>query len=1007
MKKHRFFAVALALLMLLQAAPTVAFADGGTSNGNVYIVGNDELLDETLTNEDESGYFNNGTYTNCELDEDGEYYVNKQFDWVEGTDKSEGVITFKTKLGFDYPLERTVVYAFTPCTGHNFSKDVAKNNIEYLLGSYDRLDLITVTGVREDASESGRPFGQYVTTYEDIHIVENVGEDTDGDGKADYLNLLDGDYTGDGWGGFHGIPSDVWNRAGCHFNRSVYTGLYAYLAGMDDAMELESNPTQRITEFSREGVDELSGIYVSFDGVLSNGMLNRSGDHKHDFVVTMGVPYEWDGESFSNTAITYPDINYDCWELLYNYDKEGKYYSFGLDSTGRIPEISFWYTEMDEDESINDTDDAALYYRMWNEVLAMANPALLAKMKKTESDPITCAGIPKDALWNGETRTLYDASTGKGFLVRRYGIQNYYFRNNQDYVFDYAYNITFEEAGVPANELTLADQISDYFKLSPNAETKVEWEADPADGAEVEYTIDEEAGKVIFHIVRYKADTELTFRIYVAVNEDNGEICEWVDTNDSATLTINVGADEGEEPEVYEITSPKAHLETLLKDITVNKVWEDTGLSDYRPDSIKFSLYADDKKVDTAVVTADDDWSWTFADVPVYKNGEEIEYTVREDTLPGYTATVEETESDVWTVTNEIILKDISVVKTWDDGGQRNSRPDSITFRLYADSVEIDSADVTADDDWSWTFEDLPIYKNGEKIVYAVKEDAVDDYETTIKEVEPGVWKVTNKKKTNFDDPTNPPAPDPDDPRPDLNTKDHYAYIIGYPDGLVRPNGTITRAETVTIFFRMLTDASRDAVWSTDNSFTDVKAADWFNNAISTMENGGIINGYPDGSFNPNGKITRAEFAAMAIRFFQDAKVGPSRFSDTIGHWAEEAINKALEQGLITGYPDGTFRPDQPITRAEAMTIVNRVLKRAPHKDHLLPERDMIVWPDNMDKTVWYYADVQEATNSHEYTMNGEYENWERELPVRDWVAFEKMWSNSHSASNPGEVIGD
>ena len=89
------------------------------------------------------------------------------------------------------------------------------------------------------------------------------------------------------------------------------------------------------------------------------------------------------------------------------------------------------------------------------------------------------------------------------------------------------------------------------------------------------------------------------------------------------------------------------------------------------------------------------------------------------------------------------------------------------------------------------------------------------------------------------------------------------------------------------------------------------------------------------------------------------------------------------------------------------MTIVNRVLKRAPHKDHLLPERDMIVWPDNMDKTVWYYADVQEATNSHEYTMSGEYENWERELPVRDWVAFEKMWSNAHSASNPGEVIGD
>jgi S-layer homology domain. len=303
----------------------------------------------------------------------------------------------------------------------------------------------------------------------------------------------------------------------------------------------------------------------------------------------------------------------------------------------------------------------------------------------------------------------------------------------------------------------------------------------------------------------------------------------------------------------------------------------------------------------------------------------------------------------------------------------------------------------------------MPVYSNGEEIVYTVTEDAVKGYEaTSIEETEPGVWSITNEKQsTPFEDPTNPTEPVRPDPTPALNTKDHYAYIIGYPDGTVRPNGTITRAETVTIFFRMLTDASRDAVWSTENSFTDVKAADWFNNAISTMENGGIINGYPDGSFNPNGKITRAEFAAMAIRFFQDAKVGPSKFSDTIGHWAEEAIDKALEQGLITGYPDGTFRPDQPITRAEAMTIVNRVLKRAPHKDHLLPERDMITWPDNMDKTVWYYADVQEATNSHEYTMNGEYENWERELPVRDWEAFEKMWSNAHSASNPGEVIGD
>ena len=280
-------------------------------------------------------------------------------------------------------------------------------------------------------------------------------------------------------------------------------------------------------------------------------------------------------------------------------------------------------------------------------------------------------------------------------------------------------------------------------------------------------------------------------------------------------------------------------------------------------------------------------------------------------------------------------------------------------------------------------------------------------------------WYTKDGEKYDFDTPvtedieliahwtpigSNPP--EPPEP-PELNKDDHFAYIIGYPDGEVKPNGTITRAEAATIFFRMLTDESRDRFWSQSNSFNDVALEDWFNNAISTLENGGILNGYPDGGFHPNGNITRAEFATMSIRFFQDTKIGPSSFSDTIGHWAEEAINMAFSQGLITGYPDGTFRPDEPITRAEAMTIINRVLERHPDKDHLL--NNMITWPDNMDKSVWYYAEVQEATNSHEYEMvsgRTPYEIWQSLLPVRDWAAFEKVWSNSHAATNPGEVVG-
>ncbi|MGI5873610.1 MAG: Spy0128 family protein [Bacillota bacterium] len=243
---------------------------------------------------------------------------------------------------------------------------------------------------------------------------------------------------------------------------------------------------------------------------------------------------------------------------------------------------------------------------------------------------------------------------------------------------------------------------------------------------------------------------------------------------------------------------------------------------------------------------------------------------------------------------------------------------------------------------------------------------------------------------------------------PILNTEDHFAYIIGYPDGTVRPQGDITRAEVATIFFRMLADESRAEIWSNESGYSDVAAASWFNNAVSTLTKGAILNGYGDGTFAPNKPITRAEFATMAIRFFKDESENEDAFSDVSGHWAERNVQRASAQGLINGYPDGTFKPDQRITRAEAMTIVNRVLRRCPDKDHLLP--DMIQWPDNADTNAWYYAEVQEATNSHDYQMSGAggdeaYEIWQKILPVRDWAAFEKEWSDANSAENPGNVV--
>lgn len=169
------------------------------------------------------------------------------------------------------------------------------------------------------------------------------------------------------------------------------------------------------------------------------------------------------------------------------------------------------------------------------------------------------------------------------------------------------------------------------------------------------------------------------------------------------------------------------------------------------------------------------------------------------------------------------------------------------------------------------------------------------------------------------------------------------------------------------------------------------------------MSNAGILTGYNDGTFRPDANITRAEFAAIAARFLSEVYTGSDYFTDTDGHWAEEYINRAADAGWINGYNDGSFRPDQAITRAEAMTLVNAVLERKPHEDHLLD--DMVTWPDN-PKTAWYYEEIQEATNSHDYTWSkaGDYEIWQSLLENRDWNKLEKIWSDAYSAPG-GEVM--
>ena len=230
----------------------------------------------------------------------------------------------------------------------------------------------------------------------------------------------------------------------------------------------------------------------------------------------------------------------------------------------------------------------------------------------------------------------------------------------------------------------------------------------------------------------------------------------------------------------------------------------------------------------------------------------------------------------------------------------------------------------------------------------------------------------------------------PDDVPTGLNGDDHYAYIVGYPDSTVRPQNGITRAEVATIFFRLLTDETRNANSTKSNSYSDVAAGAWYNHAVSTLSAMGIVKGDSNGKFNPNAPITRAEFAAIAARFDDKANTTAVDFSDIASHWAKDEISAAANNGWINGYTDGTFRPNNKITRAEAMTLVNRVLKRLPETAEDL-HNDMIKWSDNSDTSAWYYLAVQEATNSHYYDLKeNKHEKWSKLRETRDWTELEK-----------------
>ena len=457
-----------------------------------------------------------------------------------------------------------------------------------------------------------------------------------------------------------------------------------------------------------------------------------------------------------------------------------------------------------------------------------------------------------------------------------------------------------------------------------------------------------------------------------------------------------------------------------------------TGLpADLIPDSFAFDVISGEDTAAVAEVTvSDEDGDGIFTGIGTVENLPYGEYTITEQpeevadyhcetAITPETITIDEETPDIAVaVTNNYNKEQVTItVHYYIEGTTTQLREDTVLVVDKNSNYDVSNypASIGDYDYESTTGDDLTGLADEDKtiIIYYERDSGS------------GGGGHHNPSKDDDDD--DEPADEPEEDIPEeevplaetpwLNTVDHYAYIVGYPEDYVtgqptedesrwpiKPQANITRAEVATIFFRLLTDEARDQFWMTTNDFPDVAADAWYNNAISTMVNAGIIQGYEDGTFRPNDNITRAEFAAIASRFMSSGyDVEEDLFTDISGHWARENINDAAMTKWINGYPDGTFLPDNDITRAEAVTLVNNVLRRAPDADHMLDS--MIKWPDNMDTSAWYYEAMQEATNSHDYDMfeGAEYETWTALEENRDWAALEQDWMNAHRGG--GEVM--
>lgn len=470
----------------------------------------------------------------------------------------------------------------------------------------------------------------------------------------------------------------------------------------------------------------------------------------------------------------------------------------------------------------------------------------------------------------------------------------------------------------------------------------------------------------------------------------------------------------------YDITNTYIAEETVT--IRGEKSWALKGHSVSLPGSVKIRLMAGYDVIAEEKVKPDQSGHWKYSfTVPKYDDyGNEIDYKVREIPVEGYYAVY-----DGYNIENRFI-EPITVALpkvTKKLSGWGHAPDNTFTFEMKGalgipmpegsngniktrnirgkGQTDFGKLTFTAPGTYVYTFREINGGSEGwfyDASIYLLTYTVTAEHDKLAVKTELYCQGQSAEDVvfTNYYEPPTGPV---------LNTYDHMAYIIGYPDGTVRPERLISRAEVATIFFRLLTEESRNEYMSFDNEFSDVTTKNWYNCAVSTLANAGIINGYPDGTFKPDAPITRAEMATIAARFDIRSNVAlDMSFSDISGHWAEKYILKAASRGWVNGYTDGTFCPDNNIKRNEAMKLVNYVLGRVVNLDGLAPivrDPDYNVWIDNSDQTQWYYDDVQEATNSHDYTRTDQfvpdhpsytYEEWYAVEPAPDWAALEKTW---------------